>query len=44
MEYQKTVIKKYAKVATSKKTSETKYWKRFKVTLNYQNKKIDRVY
>lgn len=31
MEYQKTVVKKYAKVTTSKKTAEAKYWKRFKV-------------
>lgn len=31
MDYQKTVVKKYAKVHSSKNTAEAKYWKRFKV-------------
>ncbi|KAG0745205.1 hypothetical protein G6F62_005320 [Rhizopus arrhizus] len=30
MDYKKTVVKKQAKVQTSKKTVETRYWKRFK--------------
>ncbi|KAG1145207.1 hypothetical protein G6F37_005593 [Rhizopus arrhizus] len=30
MDYKKTVVKKQAKVQTSKKTAETRYWKRFK--------------
>ena len=30
MDYQKTVVKKYAKVHSSKNTAEAKYWKRFK--------------
>lgn len=38
MDYQKTVVKKHAKVQNSKKTPETKYWKRFKVSLGYKHK------
>lgn len=33
MDYKKTVVKKQAKVQTSKKTAETRYWKRFKVKI-----------